>query len=506
MAAPQAKAEGTLTKTPFAHLLVYIETHRLTGTLVVGTEQGNAPGQQQGRSALLFRQGQPIAARFEVPVEGFEQGVLPLFLRGPARYAFYEADLVGRGPHALRGPWDPMRILALSLAHHTRDAVVDRVLGRLGQTPLRLKPGAPLHRFQFGSAERGFIDLLRAEPADLSSLVQVSGLPESRARRVVYLLAITRCVENFGARGDARGGRSTISTQMQAVGKSSGTPPQRRTARRTEMTRTASLQSRSLPIPSMPPDLSQEHAARWSEIVERYQGIDSENYFEMLGVDTHTNAGGVRAAYFGLAKTWHPDRLPEPLEALRAHVELVFGLLSEAHACLSNDPQRARYQASIELGGGTPAEARQVSAIMEAAVQYQKVEVLARRRAYAEALELLDDILKLNGDEADYHAMRAYLLLQMAPDSEAVPADAQQGVVRALELNSEHERAHFTKGLILKRKGKKREALAAFRATLEINPRHLEAGREVRLAGIRRARAKTETGGFITKLFGKKSG
>ena len=46
------------------------------------------------------------------------------------------------------------------------------------------------------------------------------------------------------------------------------------------------------------------------DIVERAATIDKENYYEMLGVAHDAKLDDVKAAYLGLAKGWHPDRLP----------------------------------------------------------------------------------------------------------------------------------------------------------------------------------------------------
>src|SRR6185295_14823216 len=90
------------------------------------------------------------------------------------------------------GRVDPLALIAESLRVTARDDVVDGLLARFGKTKLRMQQGVELARFELQPGENGLVELLRAEPADVATLVAGSGLPEQRARRLVYLLAITK--------------------------------------------------------------------------------------------------------------------------------------------------------------------------------------------------------------------------------------------------------------------------------------------------------------------------
>src|SRR5690606_38348090 len=58
---------------------------------------------------------------------------------------------------------------------------------------------------------------------------------------------------------------------------------------------------------------------------------------------------------------------------------------------------------------------------------------------------------------------------------------------RALALNPDSDRAHFYRAMILRRAGREAEALASFEKAATLNPRNLDAVREVRLAKMRGA-------------------
>ena len=118
-------------------------------------------------------------------------------------------------------------------------------------------------------------------------------------------------------------------------------------------------------------------------------------------------------------------------------------------------------------GGGTPASDRKLGAIVGAAMEYQKVEVLVRRKDWVEALRILDLNVALSPDEADYHAMKGFVLFQQHGAEGEHAATMMAALDRALALYPMHGRANFTKANILKLQGKLPQAIEHFRKVLE---------------------------------------
>ena len=169
--------------------------------------------------------------------------------------------------------------------------------------------------------ENGLIELLRAEPADVASLVAGSGLPEARARRLLYLLAITKAAAPYdGERGTPRRADSTRPTRSpqaaRGCGRRSRTPqrrprtvapanpqrPRHRQARCRPPTRGPGTQGamhgqldRLQSIPPPPAELPDEINQRWLRVVTKGRLIENQNYFEMLEVDKDTKSGDARA-------------------------------------------------------------------------------------------------------------------------------------------------------------------------------------------------------------------
>jgi tetratricopeptide (TPR) repeat protein len=542
----QPIAKGTLGKVPFAHLLIYLDQHRLSGTLVIWPEAIEERGKGV-QDRILFAQGRPIAARLLQSADSLVEGLLPIFIREQSPYGFYAEDLIGEGEGRLDGNTDSLALVATSLRGLTRDSVVDEMLRQLGGAKLRIQPKADISRLALEPKELALVELLQAEPTDVDSLIRGSGLSDRRARRLIYLLAITKAIVLY----------ERESNEPQIIQKANSNVPSRTTTDRSDLhsyvrastpvasslpgmsvsvTKSSESTATSLPpiarkpeslrprksverpepiknesgigpLPTPPAGLAPEILERWRELVSFAERIDHMTYFEMLRVEQSATPNDVKAAFFAFAKKWHPDRLSESLKPLATLAQNVFAHVNEAHQCLIDEERKIHYIQTVKEGGGTPAAERLMQQILDAAMAFQKVEVLVRRRDYDQALELLERILAMHDKEADYHAMKAWILLQKHPTKDApleriiVSADA------GLKIDPKHERANFCKALAFKRLGRENEALRYFRVTVEINPGNVEAAREVHLSEIRKQRDDKKTppeSNILSKLFKKK--
>lgn len=554
MSVPEPTATGTLEKTPLAHVLLTVLHRRLDGTLAIWPDDGGS-----GQDRVLFEKGYPVAARLLQPAASLERGLLPLFLRAKAPYAFYPADLVGDAV-TVRGRADPHALIAASLRGGAREDVIDHVLARFGDAKLRIKRGSQLGRFAFVPKELAFIDLLRAEPQSVAELVQRAGSAKV-ARRTLYLLAITQVLEvfegDFAKRsltevaheaGD-RFGEVAKTIEEEAQRRASRPPPAAETpaaapdfsdlpgldseppprptpaprpqqpsarASRPAVSRPPAAKSSFdvEPPPEPPASLSSELRARWKEVADFAVAIDTMTYFQMLGIDTAASPDAVREAYFAQVKKWHPDRLPPELQALRPWADTIFHHLTEAHKTLVDTEERGKYLKAVQGGGGTPKEERKLAAILNAAMEFQKAEVLIRRKDWDGALRIVQEVLQLVPEEADYHATRGLILFKKhGTDAPAVREQILTCLDRALELDERNERALMTKAQLLQREGKTKSALELYEKIAEINPKNLEAQRQVRLARMRSQSQrppppsggkKKSDEGLLSKLFGKK--
>ena len=95
MSAPEPIATGTLAKTPLPHLLVYLEQKRLSGTLALWPDASPTEPEPKRQDRILLLKGCPVAGALLEPSASLREGMLRMFSRVSAPYAFYGSNLLG---------------------------------------------------------------------------------------------------------------------------------------------------------------------------------------------------------------------------------------------------------------------------------------------------------------------------------------------------------------------------------------------------------------------------
>ena len=241
----------------------------------------------------------------------------------------------------------------------------------------------------------------------------------------------------------------------------------------------------------------------------------------MLDVARDATREDVETAFLSLAKRWHPDRLPPELAPVRDACSRVFGRMSEAHTTLGDEEQRARYMKLVSEGSGSPEMQDAVAKVVEAAQNFQKAEIYFKRNDLAQAEVYCRRAHESDPTQPDYLAMLAWLIASKAENQSAREDDGEHQDARQGGL---HGRRPMREGLLLardalqaNRQGRPRDE--GFRRVVDVNPRNIDAAREVRLHNMRGGRnsapppartssppAKPEDaqkGGLLGRLFKK---
>ena len=167
-------------------------------------------------------------------------------------------------------------------------------------------------------------------------------------------------------------------------------------------------------------------------------------------------------------------------------------MFTVASDTLGDTAQRVEYQKTVMQGGGTPESERKLNVMVEAAINFQKVDVLVKRRRYDDALELCDAAMSVVRKEADYPAMKAWiLLLRDGIDSEEVADEIRVLLRKTFSINSDHVHGHFVRAHFLKRQGDHDKALKHFKKVAKLDPNNIEALREVRVGNMRLSRGRS---------------
>lgn len=609
MAALKPTANGTLSATPMASLLVYALDKHMNGTMVFESSAG-------GRSAVHFVDGAPAKAKTHDPVihlgrlllergaiddetynrtlkrcatervlhgrilldeQAIEPGVLEDALREQTMrrvlwlftlpqqsvYGFYDkANLLERfgAPESI--PVEPLALVWRGIRGQDDVTRMEQTIARVSRSELRLHPQAQLSRFCFSSREWAVLDLLRARPQPLDALLRAGVEDALTIKRLVYALALTRSLDlggrtlPVGTSAEAREGsrRKTVSRLDRVP-----TPP---TSRRIDAPTadarpnplpplpsedassvrpqqdssppSAASQSRTLPSAVQPtprqrplppvqvklasspgaspepipqpasppappaaisdtpapaasgnrPSLPVADAAAFDEIRQRSEQAAKQNYYEILGVERDAPAAQISAAFFQLAKRWHPDKLGPEFAPVRAQVLSMFSRMNEAHQVLSDETSRAEYEQVLESGGGSAQEQEAVHRVVNAINEFQKAEVLYKKRKLDAAELCARRAMEDDPEQADYVAMYTMIAAERRADGKM---DDLLGLLdRAIAREPQNERARFTRAQIYKRLNRMDVAVRDFRWVAEQNPKNLDAVREVRLYNMRR--------------------
>lgn len=222
----------------------------------------------------------------------------------------------------------------------------------------------------------------------------------------------------------------------------------------------------------------------------------------MLGVSPETPAAELQTAYFALAKVWHPDRIKGDLADAKPLVAKVFARITEAHKTLSDPAKRLEYIESRKGGAPPKDEHELVARAVDAALEFQKAEVLLKKNDLAGAEALARKAAQADPEQPDYQTLLVWIQAQRRGNPPPLREGATTGfyddLIKSLDAviakEPRFERALFYRATLLKRSGRAEKALNDFRLVAEINPRNIDAAREVRLYGMR-ARGGAEGAG-----------
>jgi hypothetical protein len=543
-----ASARGALDKRPLSHLLLYALERRLSGTMEFVDPAG-------AMFTLSFVEGQPAKCKIalaEAASRNLIEAIEQLYgLPAETTFSYYDGYDALDADTTPATPMDPLPMVWQAIVRDPPWQHVHDSLQKIGLAAVRLLADADLTRFGFGQNERIAAERLRKGAMSVYDLTNEEILIPGRTQLLVYTLLLTKfaVLAPPGAAPPPPRSMPPVESRVEeAAPPSIPEPPSSsaRTVGRVRLKQTTShsgislyedqpakLSARdprqssppgpvapvSVPTPGeikvLPPELEKRRLA----IAERATTIEHEDYFTMLAVPRDATTEQVRAAFFVLAKIWHPDRLPVVLTDSKVACAQVFARMSEAHQTLTDPDRRTQYMRLVAEGGASPNEQDAIGLILDAATNFQKAEVFLRRGDVVQAAAHCATALKLDPLQADYLALSVWLEA-MKPANQTPEATLKQiaTLAKAIAMNEKCERALFYRGMLYKRLDRSEAALADFKRSSELNPRNVDSQREVRLYNMRTGKdspkpgkaepkskaAKPAAKGFFGNLFKKK--
>ena len=514
-------AEGSFSKTPFAHILLYLFEKQKSGTLTIGHEQANL--------RIYFRNGKPAKVRTDIDKRGLghvlillkaineaqlqvcddliaEEGgyigkrlielryidvdtliiglrrqmllkLTDVFALSSARYAFYDTVnmLSGFGPDELF-PIHPYPVIMAGLRTYADRMNLDPYLMPVKRSFLSVNDDMETIRsFRLSAREKQVVGLLLSGPRPYPEITESGIWDREVAKYVIYAMLITKQLQVE---------RSVDEAQAPSQPRSLSSTP---------------------PSPKVTGDPKVNEMRK--RVSEKAIEIGTQNYYEMLGVGGNATVDEIRKSYFILAKTFHPDRLPSALKSeLSETVQYLFSNLTEAHAVLTDPSARESYDQIIGKPHGSTSSIsdlysqQAVRDALSAESLFQRALVFLNQKNLGKAKELVEEAQILVPDEGEYVALSAHLQVLSRP-KDADFEDLESKLRTAADQCPKSERVILYFADVLKRSGKINEAKRYYKRTLEINPHNIEAAREIRLIEMHKKRKSDPKGGFFKKIF-----
>ena len=334
-----------------------------------------------------------------------------------------------------RPPIDTWRAIWRGLRGLTPSPHVKRTLAKI-DAGLRLRDASILDQFGLAPEERDLCQRLADRPSTLAEIARTTTLGHARTEMMLYLLALARAVQRVEA------------------------------------------------PPVGPTELGIEG------VRARAREIANEDPRTAIGARQGMSPEATRATYFRLARLWHPERIPSALAEVRVECKFVFNRLAEAHRQLGEEAAAER-KASLPPEGAPSFFSMRPSRALSmppgagpdsnGSITMRDVDA-ALARDDLDAADTLSHALSHGG--ADGPTARAVMAWCAAGAGNGSPALLERGLValdRLLHGDPECVRGLYYRAQLELRLGLTDAALRDLRKIVRLDPRHLDAQRELRL-------------------------
>lgn len=271
------------------------------------------------------------------------------------------------------------------------------------------------------------------------------------------------------------------------------------------------------------------------DIARKLNFYSSADFYEILEIGRQATTGEIKAAYYQLAKKYHPDRYRQAEHAeLRGRLENLFAKITEAYETLSNSGSRSSYDlklrksnpspskssapvslpqttplpkpviptaktpsANLAAGGDTGSLPNSPSApltppspasvvISETKTQgtttpqsaefyYQQGRARLDRKDYHAAVHMLREAVKIDSSKAIYHFHLGVALIR----NPRTRRDADTHLAQAAELDKYNAQLRVKLGMLYKETGLKKRAEHYFKEALSLDPDNRAAQKEL---------------------------
>lgn len=233
-----------------------------------------------------------------------------------------------------------------------------------------------------------------------------------------------------------------------------------------------------------------------------HQKLSDRDHFALFGVERDTSVDRIKQAYFELAREWHEDRFAAvQLEAAtRTKVKTIFQRITEAYETLTDPVRRQEYLVYLERrdrGLST-----NVNEVLHAEQLFDRAQLLLKRRAWAEAANVIEQALRLNPGEPLYEASLAWARFHLDKRSRDNVVSCVRALKKATRSQENLPVAYHYLAQIFFAREKFDEAKKWWKMCLEWDPDHVDAQRGLRMIRTRTDGRRSRSG--LLGMFGRK--
>jgi len=217
-----------------------------------------------------------------------------------------------------------------------------------------------------------------------------------------------------------------------------------------------------------------EFQKRIDDVLVFGQKISALNYYEILQVSADSSASEVKAAYFKLARKYHPDLFSRNLSTeIKNKIDDIFDKITKSYHTLSDDNKRQDYNKKLD----SPTKGSKKDLEKRAEVKFRQGKTLFNQARYKEAQVLLEEAVRLSQNKGNY-----FLLLAMAQSRMRLyTRNAVENFKKAIKLQPWVPEAYFGLGMLYKQEGMPTLASNQFKKALNVDPDYKAAIKELHL-------------------------
>jgi len=238
------------------------------------------------------------------------------------------------------------------------------------------------------------------------------------------------------------------------------------------------------------------------------------DYLNLLGIDRTDTPDEIRQAYLRWVKMVHPDNLGRHgIPHLKEKAAQVFKALSAAYEIFSDEAKKSAYFAAMDRGEEDPASAENpdLSSRNEAEaakIALHQARLLLRRRAWADAEELLSSFVETYPSDARALTLLGWCVFQNSERSEKKRIQEAKGYWElAVKADNEDADAHYHLSLYFKSVGSLSQQEKCLKNAIKLDDSHVAARREMRLLEMRKESSEKtgpeSMGDFFKRIWGK---